>query len=530
MKKGSKFSLFVLLLLLVSYLMTLGSALPIASTAASDITKNISIMGSKIIDNKGVEKSTENPIRVNDSIVISYLLKINQEWMTQIEVGDTFRVSLPDDTYFRVKDNLSALSLKDSVTGEIFGQASLTGNHLIVTINESGARQKVLNSLQLTIGLKAVKAGNEIDAGGNSSLNIPKLEIIETPLTTVELLQAEMKVEGKMAASRNFEYVIVDQSDEGKPIAYGVTERMLDRQDESVMIDFYKVKTIEGAFKDKIETDWRTLLKDGHSYLIHEVPDPEYVAVITGGIGEGNQYDYQAEKNRSVRFRILKQPVTKKQLPSKISDIPMLAVPKMKKIEETTSIERGVKKQAANDFLTKETKTPVSTSRSDKEGKEEKGINLTKTDSATGEKLQGAEFELKNAAGEKMYLRRKLITDENGLLHINSLPEGEYSLVEIKAPEGYVLDSEPLTFTFTKEDKLVVLTKENAKDGAAVPVKKDFPQSSETREEFSSQQASKPSSNSKKQYPRTGELTNPLVTFLGFGILGVLWIVRKKMG
>lgn len=53
----------------------------------------------------------------------------------------------------------------------------------------------------------------------------------------------------------------------------------------------------------------------------------------------------------------------------------MLAVPKMKKIEETTSIERGVKKQAANDFLTKETKTPVSTSRSDKEGKEEKGIN-----------------------------------------------------------------------------------------------------------------------------------------------------------
>ena len=70
-----------------------------------------------------------------------------------------------------------------------------------------------------------------------------------------------------------------------------------------------KVKTIEGAFKDKIETDWRTLLKDGHSYLIHEVPDPEYVAVITGGIGEGNQYDYHAEKNRSVRFRILKQPV-----------------------------------------------------------------------------------------------------------------------------------------------------------------------------------------------------------------------------
>ena len=56
MKKGSKFSLFVLLLLLGSYLMTLGSALPIASTAASDITKNISIIGSKIIDNKGVEK------------------------------------------------------------------------------------------------------------------------------------------------------------------------------------------------------------------------------------------------------------------------------------------------------------------------------------------------------------------------------------------------------------------------------------------------------------------------------------------
>ena len=515
--------------------MTVGSALPIASTAASDITEKVSIIGSKVLDNNGAEKSTDNPIRVNDSIVIIYSLKINQEWMNQIEAGDTFIFSLPDDTYFRVQDNLSALSLKDSVTGEIFGQASLTGNYLTVTINEAGAKQKVLNNLQLTIRIKAVKTGSEIDAGGNGSLNIPKLEIVESHLTTVDLLQAEMKVvgAGNIAISRNFEYVIVDQSDRRNPIAYGVIERMLDQQGESVMIDFYKMKTADGTFKDKIEsdTDWRTLLKDGHSYLIHEVPDPEYVAVITGGVGEGNQYDYHAGKNQTVRFRILKQPAAKEQLPTKIFDIPTITVPQMKKIEDTTSIGRDVKKQVASNILTKETTTPALASSSDKETKEEKGINLTKTDSATGEKLQGAEFELKNAAGEKMYLRRKLITDENGLLHISSLPEGEYSLVEIKAPEGYVLDSDPLKFTFTKEDKLVVLTKENAKEGETVPVKKEFPQSSETREESSSQQASKPSSDSKKQYPRTGESTNQLVMIVGFGILGVLWIVgRKKIG
>ncbi|MFR3734075.1 MAG: prealbumin-like fold domain-containing protein [Enterococcus sp.] len=79
---------------------------------------------------------------------------------------------------------------------------------------------------------------------------------------------------------------------------------------------------------------------------------------------------------------------------------------------------------------------------------------MTKIDSVTKKKLQGAEFELKDALNAPVDLGRKLITDESGS-HIDSLPAGEYSLVEIKAPTGYKLDSEPLKFTITKENKLI---------------------------------------------------------------------------
>ncbi|MDG3375068.1 prealbumin-like fold domain-containing protein, partial [Vibrio parahaemolyticus] len=91
-------------------------------------------------------------------------------------------------------------------------------------------------------------------------------------------------------------------------------------------------------------------------------------------------------------------------------------------------------------------------------------------------KLTGAEFVVLNDKGE--YLARadgkniwidatkvptsyenlvKLVSDTNGLFWINGLRYGNYQLLEIKAPEGYLLNKEKVPFvvakgTFTQQE------------------------------------------------------------------------------
>ncbi len=82
-------------------------------------------------------------------------------------------------------------------------------------------------------------------------------------------------------------------------------------------------------------------------------------------------------------------------------------------------------------------------------------LTIYKTDSETGKRIpaSGVEFKLKDADGNYVtqtvtyptkYETDTFITDENGSVHLPSpLKYGEYKIVEIKAPQGYVLkDSE----------------------------------------------------------------------------------------
>ncbi|PGZ34511.1 hypothetical protein COE50_06305 [Bacillus anthracis] len=102
-----------------------------------------------------------------------------------------------------------------------------------------------------------------------------------------------------------------------------------------------------------------------------------------------------------------------------------------------------------------------------KENKQEevKGtVELTKVDEEDKEKvLPEAEFKLMNTEGN--VIEEKVKTNEEGKLTITDLPEGEYKLVETKAPEGYVLDEKPVSFEITRENasEVIKVIKENEK-------------------------------------------------------------------
>lgn len=65
-------------------------------------------------------------------------------------------------------------------------------------------------------------------------------------------------------------------------------------------------------------------------------------------------------------------------------------------------------------------------------------IKIVKTDKDGNTKLKGAEFSLLNKADRTVYT--SATTDENGILYLRKLIDGEYILKETKAPEGYVAD------------------------------------------------------------------------------------------
>ena len=118
-------------------------------------------------------------------------------------------------------------------------------------------------------------------------------------------------------------------------------------------------------------------------------------------------------------------------------------------------------------------------------------IKVVKVDSETGKTIpyEGAGFEIYNEDGEKMTMTYSYPTptaidvfytnSEGYLITPEVLPYGEYSLVEVQAPVGYVLDSTPVSFTVSadnaeEENALTVIKvrKENTAQKGKISVRK----------------------------------------------------------
>ena len=115
-------------------------------------------------------------------------------------------------------------------------------------------------------------------------------------------------------------------------------------------------------------------------------------------------------------------------------------------------------------------------------------VKVTKVDSETGKAiaLSGAGFEIYRADKTKVVMTVEgkeystFYTDTNGIVMTPStLGYGRYTLVEVQAPEGYVLDSTPAAFEVTRANSttenavnVVLLTKQDTPQKGTVTVEK----------------------------------------------------------
>lgn len=81
--------------------------------------------------------------------------------------------------------------------------------------------------------------------------------------------------------------------------------------------------------------------------------------------------------------------------------------------------------------------------------KKKLGIGITKIDAETKKPLVGAVFKIEKIVGSFV---KEYTTDENGEIKLDKLPQGSYAVTEVKAPDGYVLDTLSQTVTIDKSD------------------------------------------------------------------------------
>ena len=114
--------------------------------------------------------------------------------------------------------------------------------------------------------------------------------------------------------------------------------------------------------------------------------------------------------------------------------------------------------------ITGQTTTAVQVETKDEPvGSKEGSIIIQKLDAATGYRLAGAEFDVIDADTNEVI--GHITTDQLGYGHMYNIPYGNYILRETKAPDGYILNNEDITFAINDETQApAIISIDNEKE------------------------------------------------------------------
>ncbi len=103
------------------------------------------------------------------------------------------------------------------------------------------------------------------------------------------------------------------------------------------------------------------------------------------------------------------------------------------------------------------------------------GLKIIKTNSNTGEPIQGVEFEISHMSGEKVLNETsgtKFVTDSTGQIYLPNLADGTYTVIETKEADGYFIDTSPKNVIVTA-GKLTILEVQNTPASGLIIIKTD---------------------------------------------------------
>ncbi|WP_251865703.1 Spy0128 family protein [Enterococcus malodoratus] len=157
-------------------------------------------------------------------------------------------------------------------------------------------------------------------------------------------------------------------------------------------------------------------------------------------------------------------------------------------------------------------------------------ILLKKLDSKTGRTLAEAEFKVVDEKGQPVAGQEKIVTGEDGSIFIKGLTDGNYQLIETKAPKGYQIDETPIEFSVkNSQPSKKEINQKNDPIGLPETGKTN---NQKTNVQTTYRNTGGTSSTTAKRLPSTGSIRSNGLIMLGLFFLAMIGLVafskRKK--
>ncbi|MCQ8264875.1 SpaA isopeptide-forming pilin-related protein [Streptococcus suis] len=142
-------------------------------------------------------------------------------------------------------------------------------------------------------------------------------------------------------------------------------------------------------------------------------------------------------------------------------------------------------------------------------------MNIKKTDDTTGAPLQGAVFSVVRASSGVEV--GQITTDANGVASLSGLLYTDYTITEVTAPKGYILNTTPIPVTATDFDLTTFNAYVNVTNKAeSVPPTSS---SSTSTDPSTTSNNTTPPSAGKTVLPSTGDMASLPILLAGFMLL-----------